>query len=198
MCTVRDLIARVASARLPYAENLVSWDLLGACGVRLCSGRSCVRGAQVRRGCAAGVWTAACVRGGGACHRGWAAYVGRVPLASTRTRVVVARAGTWGAGRRGVFPQCGVGHAWALELVRRPMVLSGLLRRLPSGARRGCCVGGRYSAERFLTMRTLRVTRSSAHLRVPIDLARSLMPRDLPLPAPPHASVRLCLIYAVN
>jgi len=32
MCTGRDLIARVARARLPYAENLVSGDLLGAYG----------------------------------------------------------------------------------------------------------------------------------------------------------------------
>jgi hypothetical protein len=93
MCTGRDLIARVVSARLSYAENLVSGDLLGACGVRVCSGRSCVRGAQVRRGYAARVWTVACVRGVGAWRRGWAAYVGGVPLASTRTRVVVARAG---------------------------------------------------------------------------------------------------------
>ena len=31
MCTGRDLDARVARARLPYEETLVSWDLLGAC-----------------------------------------------------------------------------------------------------------------------------------------------------------------------
>jgi hypothetical protein len=117
MFTDSDLIARVA--RLPYAENLVSGDLLGACGVRVCSGRSCVRGSQVRRGCATGVWTAACVRGGCAWRRGWAAYVGRVPLVATRTRVVVARAGTWGlddavssrsagSGMRGCLSWCGV------------------------------------------------------------------------------------------
>ena len=46
MCTVLDLIARVARARLSYAENLVSGDLLGACGVRVCSVLSCVRGAR--------------------------------------------------------------------------------------------------------------------------------------------------------
>ncbi len=51
------------------------------------------------------------------------------------------------------------------------------------------CVGGGYSAERFLTMRTLRVARSSAHLRVPIDPARSQMTRNRLLPAPP---ARLC------
>jgi hypothetical protein len=55
MRTGRDLIARVQRTRLPYAENLVSGDLLGACGVRVRSGRSCVRGAQVRRGCATGI-----------------------------------------------------------------------------------------------------------------------------------------------
>jgi hypothetical protein len=31
MCTGRDLVARVARARLPYAKRLVSGDLLGAC-----------------------------------------------------------------------------------------------------------------------------------------------------------------------
>ena len=75
MCTGSDLIARVACDRLPYAENLVSGDLLGACGVRVRSGRSCVRGSQVRCGCVVGVRVAACVRGGGAWHRGWAALV---------------------------------------------------------------------------------------------------------------------------
>jgi hypothetical protein len=55
------------------------------------------------------------------------------PVAATHTRVGIDRASAWGAGRRGVFPQCGVGHAWALGLVRRPVALSGLLRRSPSG-----------------------------------------------------------------
>jgi hypothetical protein len=48
-------IDRVPRTRLTYAENLVSGDLLGACGVRVRSGRSYVRGAQVRCGCAARV-----------------------------------------------------------------------------------------------------------------------------------------------
>jgi hypothetical protein len=85
------------------------------------------------------------------------------PLASALERGGSLRAGTWGAGRLGVFPRCGVGHAWTLGLVRRPVAISGLLRRLPSGARRSCCVGGGCStttAERLLTMRTLRVARS--------------------------------------
>jgi len=101
---------------------------------RVCSGRSCVRGARVLRGCAAGAWASAWVRGGGACHHWWAAYVGRVPLAAARAHVGVVRAGAWGAGRRGVFQQCGVEHAWALGLLRRPVTLSGLLRWSPSGA----------------------------------------------------------------
>ena len=66
----------------------------------------------------------------------------------------------WGAGRRVVFPQCGVGHAWTLGLVRRPVALSGLLSRSPSEAWHGCCVESGYSTERFLTMRNLRVARS--------------------------------------
>jgi hypothetical protein len=189
MCTGRNLIARVACARLSYAENLVSGDLLGACGVRMRSGRSCVRGAQVQRGCAAGVWVAACMRGGGAWHRWWAANVGRVPLPATRTRVLVARADTWGAGRRCVSLQCGVGHASVFGLVRRPVALSGLSRWSPSGTYRGCCMSGGYSVERFLTMRTLRISRSSAHLQVSIDPARSPMPRNQLLPAPTE---RLC------
>ena len=163
MCTGRDLVARVSRARLTYAENLVSGDLLGAYWVWMRSGRSYVRGTQVRRGYAEGVWVGACVRGGGAWHRWWVAYVGRVPL-PTRTRVLVARAVTWGAGRRCVFPQCGVRHVSALGLVRRPVVLSGLLLWYPSGAYRCCCMEGGYSAERFLTMRTLRIARSSPHL----------------------------------
>jgi len=46
---------------------------------RVCSGRSCMRGAQVRRGCTEGVWAEAWVRGGGACRCWRAACVGRDP-----------------------------------------------------------------------------------------------------------------------
>ena len=60
---------------------------------RVCSDRSCVRGARVRRGCAAGAWKAAWVRGRGAWRRGWAACVGRVPLEAERAGVGVVRAG---------------------------------------------------------------------------------------------------------
>ena len=100
---------------------------------RVCSGRSCVRGALVRRGCAAGAWTTVWVRGGGSCLSGRTANVGRVPLATTQTRVVVVLASALGAGRHCVFVKCGVGHAWVLGLVRRQVALSGLLRRSPSG-----------------------------------------------------------------
>ena len=101
---------------------------------RVRSDSSCVRGARVRRGCAAGAWAASWVRGGGAWRRGWAAYVGREPLTVAREHVGVVRAVAWGAGRRGVFPQCGVEHAWALGLLRRPVALSGLLLWWPSRA----------------------------------------------------------------
>ena len=90
----------------------------------------------------------------------WVTYVGRVPLATVRAREDCVRADAWGAGRRGVFRQCGVGHTWTLGLVRRPVTLSGLLRRSLSEAWLGCCVESGYSTERFLTMRTLRVARS--------------------------------------
>jgi hypothetical protein len=70
------------------------------------------------------------------------------------------------------------------HLLLRPVAISGLLRWLPSGAYHGCMWVG-YCAERFLTMHTLRIARSSAHLRVPIDPARSQMPRNRLLPAPP-------------
>ena len=194
MCTARDLIARVQRTRLTYAENLVSGDLLGAYGVRVCSGRSCVRGAQVRRGCATGVWAAACVRGGGAWHRRWAAYVAAAgSFPATQTRVLVALTGTWRAGRRCVFQQFGVGHASALGLVRSPVAVSVLLRWSPSGAYHGCCMRGGFCAEWFITMHTIRIARSSAHLRVPIDPARSPMPRNRLLPAPPARPCALML-----
>ena len=110
---------------------------------RVRSDSSCVRGARVRRGCAAGAWAASWVRGGGAWRRGWEAYVGREPLTVAREHVGVVRAVAWGSGRLGVFPQCGVEHAWALGLLRRPVTLSGLLLRWPSRAFCCCCVGER-------------------------------------------------------
>ena len=60
------------------------------------------------------------------------------PVAATQTRVGVGWASARDAGRRGVFPQCGVEHAWALGLVGRLVALSGLLRRSQSGPLRDC------------------------------------------------------------
>jgi hypothetical protein len=160
MCTGHDLIARVARARLTYAENLVSGDLLGAsedvcaravpaCGVRRCGVRTRRESGQ-RHGCG---WAVSGTVGG---RR---ALVGS-PLATALAPGIDVQAVAWGSGRHSVFQRCGVGHAWTLGLVRRLVALSGLLRRSPSGARRICCFGGGCSTERFLTMRTLRVARS--------------------------------------
>ena len=140
-----------------------------------------------------------CMRAGRRClapRVGGVRWAGSLP--AMRTRVLVALAGTCRAGRRCVFPQCGVGHASALGLVRRPVVISGFLRWSPSGAYRGCCMRGGYCAERFLTMHTLRIPRSSAHLRVPIDQALSPMTRNQLLPAPPARPCIFCWMYAVH
>ena len=160
MCTGSDLVDRVAREQLSYAENLVSGDMLGGwedvcsravseCGVQ---GVVCVHGGSLGSGVGAGV---RCLtqRVGGVC---WSAP----PLYLLQECGGSLRVDAWGAGRRGVFPRCGVGHAWTLGLVRRPVAISGLLLRSSSGARRNCCVGGGCSTERFLTMSTLRVPRS--------------------------------------
>ncbi len=112
-----------------------------------------------RRGCAAAHrgWAASV---GGATHSGWVASVGRVLLAARHACGGGVRVGVWRAGRRCVFQRCGVGHACALGLVRRPVALSGLLLRWPSGALDCCYVGRGWVAETFLTVRTLRVARS--------------------------------------
>jgi hypothetical protein len=70
------------------------------------------------------------------------------------------RMGEWWAGRLGVFPRCGVGHAWTLGLVRRPVALSGMLLWWQSGALDSCCIESGRIKETLLTMRTLRVARS--------------------------------------
>jgi hypothetical protein len=65
---------------------------------RVYSGSSCVRGARVRRGCAAGAWAPAWVRGGGVWRRGRAACVSRVPLysdADACSRCAGERVGSW-------------------------------------------------------------------------------------------------------
>jgi hypothetical protein len=157
--------------------------------VRVRSGRSCVRGAWVRRGS-----LGSGMRAGRRCL---APRVGVVrwadSLPATRTRVLVALAGTCRAGRLCVLLQCGVGHASALGLVRRPVAISGFLCWSPSGAYHGYCMRVGYCAERFLTMHTLRIARSSTHLRVPIEQARSQMPRNWLLPAPPARPCSLLL-----
>jgi len=96
------------------------------------AGCGCVRAVP-----ACGVWGAAWVRGGSlgsvmrAGRRCLSQRVGGVrwsgSLPGTRTRVLVTLAGTCRAGHLCVFPQCGVGHASALGLVRRPVAISGLL-----------------------------------------------------------------------
>ena len=96
-------------------------------------------GPLLRAGCAGAAWVRGESLGSGmrAGRRCLAPRVGGVrwagSLPATQTRVLVALAGTWRAGRRCVFAQCGVGHAPALGLVRRPVALSGLLRWSPSG-----------------------------------------------------------------
>ena len=56
-----------------------------------------------------GVGATTWVRGGGTWSSGWVVSVGLVPLAAERTREDSVLVATWGAGRRCVFPQCGVG-----------------------------------------------------------------------------------------
>jgi hypothetical protein len=84
------------------------------------------RGSGRRHGCGRTVPGAA-----GGCR----ALVG-FHLATARAPGNSVLTGACGAGRRCVFQRCGVGHAWTLGLVRRPVALSGLLRRSQSGARR--------------------------------------------------------------
>jgi len=133
MCTGRDLVAGVGRARLPYAKRLVSGVVLGACldicvrAVPACRVRGCGVDARREPGHQHGCGEAVPGDAGGR-----RALVGS-PVAGTQTRVGIDRASVWEAGRRGVFPQCWVGYAWAIGLVRRPVALSGLLRQSSSG-----------------------------------------------------------------
>ena len=111
MCTGRSLIAGVARlAQLPYTENPVSGDLLGAredvcaqavlaCGVRKC-GVVARRESGQRHGCGEAVPVAA---------------GGRRPLVGSPWQWCAhVREVCWwacGGGGRWVFPQCWVGHA---------------------------------------------------------------------------------------
>ena len=158
MCTGRDLVARVARARLPYAENLVSGTGLAYMRVpiqhkhkhmRRCAflGRACTRGAIMRRASTAGAGATTWVRGVGAWRRGWAASVGGVVLAAGRACGNGVRVGMSGAGRRGAFRRCRFECAWTLGLVRcQRWTFRGLVlvwnspRRegmLPAGDKRG-------------------------------------------------------------
>jgi hypothetical protein len=95
--------------------------------------------------------------------------------------VVIERVGVW----RGVSPRCRVGHAWTLGLVRRLVTLSGPSLQCPFGDLVCCYMEIGWITETLLTMRTLRVARSETHLLVPVEQARSPIPRDQPLPTPP-------------
>jgi hypothetical protein len=90
----------------------------------------------MRSGRSAGVGATPWVQGDGTCHRGWAEAVGRVRVAAGRAWGVYDRVVTCQA----VLAQCGVGHAWTLGMVRRQVVLSGLLIQWPSGALGCYCV----------------------------------------------------------
>jgi len=147
MCTGRDLVARVARARLPYAENLVSGTGLAYMRVpiqhkhkhmRRCAflGRACTRGTIMRRASTAGAGATTWVRGVGAWRRGWASSVGGVLLVAGRVCGNGVRVGMSGAGRRSAFWRCRFECAWTLGLVRGPVALSGLLLRA-SGRRVG-------------------------------------------------------------
>jgi hypothetical protein len=141
MCTGRDLIARVARARLTYAENLVSGDLLGAyggvcaravpaCGVRRC-GVGARRESGQRRGCGETVTGAA----GGRC-----ALVGSPLQRRGHLRTVCGRARgglgdvvssrSAGSDMRGRLGWCGV--RWLFR---------GFLRRSQAGAWRSWGAG---------------------------------------------------------
>ena len=132
-CALAAILLQASSARLMYAKRLVSGGVLGACrdmcvrAVPACRVHGCGVDARREPGHQHGCGEAMPVDAGGR-----RVLVGS-PVAATQTRVGIDRASVWGAGRHGVFPQCGVGHAWTLGLVRRPVALSGLLRRSPSG-----------------------------------------------------------------
>jgi hypothetical protein len=160
MCTGLDLVARVVRARLTHAKRLVSGDLVGACldvcvrVVSACGVRGCGVGAR---------------REPGELH----GCVEAVHVAAGRRRTLVGsrlkrRRQMWALygrarGRLGdTVSSCSAGskYAWLLGLVRHPVALSGLLLRWQSRAFGCCCVGERYAAEMFLTLRTIRVVGS--------------------------------------
>ena len=72
-CALAAILLPESCARGCRMQNTCFRGLSACTPGRVCSDRSCVRDARVRRGCAAGAWRAAWVRGSGAWRRGWAA-----------------------------------------------------------------------------------------------------------------------------
>ena len=139
MYTGRDLIARVARARLPYAENLVSGDLLGAYGgvcaraVPACGVRRCDVGAPGESGQWHGCVESVPVAAGGRCALDGSPLQRRrhVRTVCGRSRgglVDVVSSRSAGSVMRGRLGWCGV--RW---------LFLGFLGRSPSGA---CTCGG--------------------------------------------------------
>ena len=54
-CALAAILFPESRTHACHRQKTLFPGILGACGVRVCSGRSCVRGAQVGSGCAAGV-----------------------------------------------------------------------------------------------------------------------------------------------
>jgi len=125
MCTDRDLVARVARARLPYAKRLVSGDLVGACRdvcvrvVPACGVRGCCVGAWQKPGHRHG-----CVEAVHGAAGGRRTLVGPPLKLRRQMWTLYGRA----RGRMGYAVSsrsAGSEHAWALGLVRHPVALSG-------------------------------------------------------------------------
>ena len=141
MCTGRDLVARVAGARLPHAKRLVSGDLVGSCRdvcvrvVHACRVRGCCVGARREpvdlRGCLKAVHSSA---------GGRRALVGS---RLNRRRPMWALYGR-ARGRLGdavSSRSAGSQYALPLGLVRHPVALLGLLLWWQSRVFGCCCVG---------------------------------------------------------
>ncbi len=124
MCTDRDLVARVARARLPYAKRLVSGDFVGVCR------DVCVRVVPACgvRGCCVGAWQEPGQR------HGCVEAVQRRTLVGSPLKLRRQMWALYGRerGRLGdtvSSHSAGSKHAWTLGLVRHPVALSGLLLR---------------------------------------------------------------------
>ena len=155
MCTGSCLIAGVARARLPYAENPVSGP---ACTLGLCVLGPCLRAGYTHAARAGGGSRIDALGARRRCLAQW--VVGGRWSATGCAGGVYERVVTWWAGRHSVFLRCGVGHAWTLGMVQRQVALSKLLLPWQSGALVCCFVERWWITETLLTMRTLRVARS--------------------------------------